>query len=88
MTTTTMTHGSRKTLIKHEYCECCKDDPELGINPWFVIAVSRPHNDDQIAVFLFHRWDVWDTSYYVFGKITPLLGVPPRNPFLALLYGQ
>ena len=70
--------------MDHEYCDCCEDDPKLGIDPWFVIAVYRPHNDEQIGVFLFHRWDYPDTVYYVFGRLTSLLGIQPRNLFLAL----
>jgi len=75
------------SLMDHSYCECCEDDPKLGVDPWFVIAVYRPHSDDRIGIFLFHRWDYPDTSYYVFGKLTSLLGIRPRNPFLALMAG-
>ena len=74
--------------MDHEYCDCCKDDPKLGINPWFVVAVNRANNDDRIAVFLFHRWDYPDTSYYVFGRLTSLLGIQPRNPFLVFIIGK
>ena len=74
--------------MKHEYCDCCKDDPKLGIDPWFVIAVKRLHNDDRIGVFLFHRWDYPDTTYYVFGRLTALLGIQPPNPFLAFIISK
>lgn len=75
--------------VNHDICECCLDNPKLNLNnPWMVIAVHRPHEDDRIAVFLFHRWDVADTTYYVFGRLTPLLGILPPNPFLAIIFGH
>ncbi len=74
--------------MEHEYCDCCKDDPKLGLDPWMVIVIYRSNNDDRIGIFLFHRWDYPDTAYYVFGRLINLLGIRPRNPFLALIVGS
>ena len=52
-----------------------------------VIVVHRLNDDDRIGVFLLHRWDYPDTAYYVFGRLTSLLDIRPRNLFLALLVG-
>jgi len=85
ITDSTSDVGSMSEFDHEISCSCCTEPIELGIDCYLDIRTNIPHDDERLAVLLYHNWITPDTAYIIFGTTHRILGLSPLNPFLKWL---